>query len=81
MRDRLRDDQLLYLNKQTREYVGARGVIDVRLIHLFLQPFISSLEPKLHTLRRPFPNIHYCSLLACYRYPSLWISPRRSRAL
>ena len=51
MRDRLCDDQLLYLNKQTREYVGARGVIDVRFIHLFLQPFVSSLEPKLHTPR------------------------------
>jgi len=51
MRDRLCDDQLLYLNKQTREYVGARGVIDVRFIHLFLQPFVSFLESKLHTPR------------------------------
>jgi len=43
------DDQLLYPNKRTYEYVGVRGVIDGGVIHLFLQPFISFLEPKLHT--------------------------------
>jgi hypothetical protein len=39
-----------------------------------LQPFISVLEPKLHTPTLTFPDVHSYSPLVCLFYLSAWVT-------